>query len=459
MLVLVADCHGRIIQFPLKEEYSEVTVGSLPENLVSLPYKGVSRRHFALIRQDDGWLLKDLGSTNGTRLNGTKVKEAKIKPEDSILAGVVEFKVKESETELFLLQPGTGNESPPFRTRTDKFGDIETTLHESMFASHKLVFPPGMIPGQSTQMMNIYQHIHSLADSDVNVLFFGETGTGKEMFAHMLHSSGKRSTGPFIAVNCAAIPSELLEAELFGIGEKVATDVTSRKGKIELADQGTLFLDELGAFPISLQAKVLRAIEERIITRVGEHRGKAIDFRLICAMNEDPAELIQSGKLREDLYHRVATIEILIPPLRERMEDIPQLIVGVLQQISKRENKPVGGISKRLFTSLQAYSYPGNVRELVNLLSSILALAHPGEILDVHLAPGRLLQEGGKTPPDHIFDEDSLDLRQRVDEISKRLIMRALNLHNWNMSASAKSLGVTRFGLRKMMKRLGIPLK
>lgn len=459
MLVLVADCHGRIIQFPLKEEYTEVTVGSLPENLVSLPYKGVSRHHFSLIRQTNGWILKDLGSTNGTRLNGSKVTEATIKPDDSILAGVVEFKVKESETELFLLPPTRENEAFSHKNRTDKFGDIESTLQQNIFSSHKLVFPTGMIPGQSTQMMNIYQQIHSLADSDVHVLFIGETGTGKEMFARMLHASSKRCAGPFIAVNCAAIPSELLEAELFGIGEKVATDVTARKGKMELADDGTLFLDELGAFPVTLQAKVLRALEEKIITRVGEHRGNAIDFRLICAMNEDPKELIQSGKLREDLYHRVATVEILIPPLRERMEDIPQLIVGVLQQISKREHKSVGGISKRLFTALQAYSYPGNVRELVNLLSSIVALAHPGEILDVHLAPGRLLQEGAKLPPDRIFDEDSLDLRQRVDEISKKLITRALNLNNWNMTAAARSLHVTRFGLRKMMKRLGIPLK
>jgi transcriptional regulator with PAS, ATPase and Fis domain len=279
MLVLVADCHGRIIQFPLKEEYSEVTIGSLPENLISLPYKGVSRRHFSLIRQNDGWLLKDLGSTNGTRLNGSKVKEATIKPDDSILAGVVEFKVKESDTELFLLQTSKGNEQAIQTNRTDRFGDIETGLQQGIFASHKLIFPSGMIPGQSSQMMNIYQRIHSLADSDVNVLFIGETGTGKEMFARMLHSSGKRSTGPFIAVNCAAIPSELLEAELFGIGEKVATDVSSRKGKIELADHGTLFLDELGAFPISLQAKVLRAIEEKIITKIGEHRGNAVDFR------------------------------------------------------------------------------------------------------------------------------------------------------------------------------------
>ena len=460
MLVLVADVYGRTIQFLLTEEYNEITVGSLQENQIHLPYKGVSRHHFSLIRTGTNWLLKDLESTNGTRLNGSLVKESSIKPDDVIHAGIVEFKVRELETQKLLKLPIEKSQSR-HSDSTDKVGDVASSLQDSIFASNKVVFPQGMIPGKSQRMMEIYQRIHSLANSDVNVLLMGETGTGKEMFAHMLHLSGSRAPGPFIAVNCAAIPSELLETELFGIGEKVATDVSQRKGKIQLADQGTLFLDELGAFPIGLQAKVLRAIEEKAVTRVGESRPITVDFRLISAMNEDPQQLIQSGKLREDLYHRIATVEILIPPLRERKEDIPLLLVGLMQQISKKEKKAVAGISKQLFSMLAGYSYPGNVREMINLLSSIIALAHPGELLDLHLAPGKLLQQGSNARDDFDLElnEDSIDLRKKLDDLSRTLTMRALNLHDWNLTAAAKSLKMSRFGLRKMMKRLDIPLE
>jgi transcriptional regulator with PAS, ATPase and Fis domain len=307
--------------------------------------------------------------------------------------------------------------------------------------------------------VEIFQRVQSLIDSDVNVLLIGETGTGKEMFAQTLHHSGKRSRGPFIAINCAAIPSELIEAELFGIGEKVATDVEKRTGKIVLANHGTLFLDELSSFPVALQSKILRVIEEKKVTPVGMSVPVEIDFRLICATNETPGELIASGKLREDLYHRIGTVELEIPPLRERKEDLPLLIIGLLQQICKKEKKTIAGISDELFQSLISYSYPGNIRELLNLLSSMVALAHPGEMLDLHLAPGRFM----KSEPDNVnresetyFSGGSVDLREKVDETSRDWILRALHLNNWNISAAARSLKITRFGLQKMMKRLDI---
>jgi two-component system response regulator PilR (NtrC family) len=460
MLTLVADVYGRTIQFLLTEEYDEITVGALQDNLIHLPYKRVSRHHFSVVRDGSNWHLKDLGSTNGTRLNGSLVKESILKPDDVIYAGIVEFKVQELDSNKFVKIPTGELEKSPSQ-KTDKVGDFAKSVQESIFASSQIVFPPGLIPGKSQGMIDIYQRVHSLADSDVPVLLTGETGTGKEMLAHMLHLSGKRASGPFIAVNCAAIPSELLETELFGIGEKVATDVSQRKGKIALADRGTLFLDELGAFPIGLQAKILRAIEEKKVTRIGEHQPVAVDFRLISAMNEDPTDLINSGKLRQDLYHRVAASEISIPPLRERKDDIPLLLIGLMQQISKKERKPVAGISKQLFSLLCGYSYPGNVREMTNLLGSMIALAHPGEILDLHLAPGKLLQQGTKIEAEFEtgLQEGSLDLRKKLDDLSRTLTMRALNLHDWNLTAAAKALGISRFGLRKMMKRLEIPIE
>ncbi|MCI0602799.1 sigma 54-interacting transcriptional regulator [bacterium] len=460
MLLLVADCFGRTIQFPLTDDYQEVMVRSLPESHIYLPYKGVSRCHFSLTRIGNDWILTDSGSTNGTRLNGVKIEKSIIKPNDLIHVGIVELKVLESDVNRLIRIPAEEAESGK-ADRTDRVSALEPALKGSIFVSRKLVFPDGMIPGKSSAMMSIYQQMHSLAESDVSVLLIGETGTGKEMFARMLHASGKRASGPFIVVNSAAIPAELFEAELFGIGEKVATDVSKRKGKFELAHEGTFFLDELGAFPIACQAKLLRSLEEKAITRIGEHHPIKVDFRLISAMNEDPQELIQSGRLREDLYHRLTTVELLIPPLRERRDDIPGLILGTLRQISKKEKKPIAGISKQLFSLLAAYSYPGNIRELVNLLSSIVALAHPGEILDLHLAPGKLLQQGANKSPasDPDLAEDSIDLRGQMDALSRKLVLRALNLHDWNMTDTAKSLRITRFGLRKMMKRLNIPTK
>ncbi len=385
--------------------------------------------------------------------------ESPIKSQDVIHAGIVEITIAESEDANLVHLPNEKASKRP-ENQTDKVGGFDEELQESIFASSKIIFPEGTIPGKSERMLEIYQKIHSLADSDVSVLLIGETGTGKEMFARMLQLSGKRSTGPFVAVNCAAIPSELFEAELFGIGEKVATDVHGRKGKIELANKGTLFLDELGAFPIALQAKILRAIEERAVTPVGEPRPVPVDFRLISATNEDPQDLIRTGKLREDLYHRVAAVEIEIPPLRERSEDIPYLLLGLLQQISKKEKKPIAGISKKLLSLLTRYPYPGNIRELMNILNSMIALAHPGELLDLHLVPAKLVQQGPDfQAPEIDLSQSSLDLHGKLDELSKTLILRALHLQNWNITAAAKNLRITRFGLRKMMKRLGIPDK
>lgn len=310
-------------------------------------------------------------------------------------------------------------------------------------------------------MLDIYQKIHALADSDVSVMLIGETGAGKEIFARTLHLSGKRAGGPFVAVNCAAIPEELAEAELFGIGEKVATDVKERKGKFAVANGGTLFLDELSAFPIGLQAKILRALEERIVYPVGEHKGILVDFRVISATNMDPQELISTQRLREDLYHRVAAMEISIPPLRERKEDLRMLVSGVLQQISKREAKPVSGLSRRLFAMLYSYSYPGNIRELVNILSAMVALAHRGEILDVHLAPGKLSEakQARHELNGTVRMDSPQDLHAQIDAYSRRLILEALNNCQWNLSQTSKALKVSSFGLRKMMKRLDIPLK
>ena len=204
----------------------------------------------------------------------------------------------------------------------------------------------------------------------------------------------------------------------------------------------------------------MRALEERVIYPVGEHKGIPVNFRMISATNMDPQELISTQRLREDLYHRVAAVEILIPPLRERKEDLKMLVSGLLQVISKREAKPISGLSRRLFAMLYSYSYSGNIRELVNILSAMVALAHRGEILDVHLAPENFPKEKKRKKCEGTVRMDSPhDLHVQIDAYSRRLILEALTNCQWNISQTAKALKVSPFGLRKMMKRLDIPLK
>jgi transcriptional regulator with PAS, ATPase and Fis domain len=453
MLILIADLHGQKLHFPLREDLTEFTAGSQPENDFHLPYKGVSRRHFSITKNKQDWVLRDLESTNGTKHNGEKITEAVLHEGDQIQAGVVQFEVRLSEEGLLVL----GNEKESEGTDKTRTAELSGSLSsEVSYSFPKLNFPEGMVPGASPAMLATYQKLSSVVDSDINVLLIGETGTGKEMIAKLLQLSGKRSKGPFITVNCAAIPSDLVESELFGIGERVATNVNQRKGKIVLADEGTLFLDELNAFPLPLQAKLLRAIEEKLIYPLGENKPVPVDFRLIAATNQNPEDLIRSQNLREDLYHRVAGLEITLPPLRDRKKDLDPLIVGLLRSISKREKKSIAGVSKNLLSLLQNYSYPGNVRELVNLLASMVALAQPGEMLDVHLAPGKLLKHGSNVAGIKVSEGKPLNLHDAVDEYTKKLILEALEQNDWNFTRTAKQLGITHFGLRKMMRRLGI---
>jgi len=459
MLTLIADCFGRSILFPLREDFPEIRGGSLPDNTIYLPYKGVSRHHFSIKKEASQWMLRDLASKNGTMLNGKQITEIAIKTGDVIQAGIIQLTVKSAQQEV---QPLQFSETQSLRREpeTDRVGHVPFVDGENIFSFQKLKFPDGFIPGKSAAMENVLQKMQAIADSDVNVLLIGETGVGKEMFAQTLHQSGKRSNGAFVAVNCAAIPVDLAEAELFGIGEKVATNVSRRKGKMVLAHQGTLFLDELSSLPEGLQSKILRGIEDHAIYPVGEHQPHISDFRLISATNLDPKDLISKGKLRPDLYHRIATVEILIPPLRDRKGDLELLIMGLLQNLSKKESKYIPGISQRLFATLHDYSYPGNVRELRNILSSMVALAHPGEVLDLHLLPEKVRDRNIEEDMEKVIQTDltkaSIHLHETVDEVTRKLIQHALKLHQGNITRAANYLNVTPFGMRKMMKRLGI---
>jgi transcriptional regulator with PAS, ATPase and Fis domain len=407
-------------------------------------------------------MLRDEGSTNGTLLNGKNVKKASLSSGDVIQIGMIRLEVFEEENQNapILLRDVSDNK---VQTRTDRV-DLSSsqTNHASSpnYFFPKFVFPDGFLIGSSPIMLKICERLHSLVDSDVNILFVGETGTGKEMFARLLHLSGKRASRPFIAVNCAAIPSDLIEAELFGIGEKVATDVKERKGKFLAADGGTLFLDELEAFPMNLQAKVLRAVEEKACTPVGETNPVRCDFRLLSATNEEPNELIRSNRFREDLYHRLATVEVRLPSLKERKEDLTELILGMLSRIAAQESKRFAGVSQRLMALLLNYPYPGNLRELNNILRAMVALGHNGEMLDVHLIPEKLFQQKtGDTLDDMIqenLQKNSFDFKELSEQMDRKVIQSILDRHQGNVKKAAEQMNISEFGLRKKMRRLGI---
>ena len=314
---------GRSVGFPFGDGGRAINAGAHPDNDIVLPFRGISRFHFTLVREDGSWVLRDLESRNGTRVNGERIRERALVLGDRIAVGVVELVVQEApqwrEDYVPVRRPSLKAVTP---ADTEEVGVLPIGGREEFFFFPNLTFPEGMVLGCSARILEVYQQMNAVARSSAPVFLVGETGVGKEMFARTLHLSGKRSAGPFVAVNCAALPQELLESELFGIGKRVATSVDERVGKMVMAGGGTLFLDEINAFSPALQPKILRALEERSVTPVGTGTPVPTDFRLIAASSIEPETLIRTGALREDLYHRLAALEVRVPPLRERPEDL-----------------------------------------------------------------------------------------------------------------------------------------
>lgn len=243
------------------------------------------------------------------------------------------------------------------------------------------------IIGSSKAMQHIYETIESVAESDANVLIYGESGTGKELVANAIHYRSLRAKKNFIKVNCAALPKELMESELFGHTKGAFTGATSEKiGLIGQAIGGSLLMDEIGEMPLELQPKLMRVLQERFYTRIGSEKPLAADFRLIAATNRDPGEAIQNGYLRKDLYYRINTIEIRVPPLRERPEDIQHLAECFLADFAARYHRPAQTISQQAYAQLFAYPWPGNVRELQNIMERAVLLSK-GEVIEINDLP------------------------------------------------------------------------
>jgi Nif-specific regulatory protein len=318
----------------------------------------------------------------------------------------------------------------------------------------KKEFAAAAILGQSAAIQKVLSQIRNFAKSEANVLIYGETGTGKELVARAIHFNSKRADGPFLGINCTAIPENLVEAEFFGIEPGTATGVKKRVGLFEQANGGTLFIDEVGDMPANMQAKLLRALQERSLRRVGGDREIAVDVRVVAATNKSLANAIRENRFREDLYYRLAVLELHIPPLRERREDVALLAKNFLTQFERRVGRQIAGMSLDLIHALEAYDWPGNVRELENEIERLVTLAEDGQILQrEHLSAKFARMKETKT----VGDKKSFaKLRDAIDDLEKQMLAEALEKFHGNKSQMARALGLSRLGLQRKMERLGL---
>ncbi len=327
----------------------------------------------------------------------------------------------------------------------------------------ELVFPEGYQPGNSTAAAALYRQLGILRKGDIPVLIYGETGVGKEQVARILHASSSRHDGPFLAINCSAIPAELLEAELFGIGRAVATGVEARPGIFELARRGVLLLDEIGEMPLALQSKLLRVLQEKEIHPVGGKPHK-INVRILAATNANITDMMETGRLRRDLYYRLSGYSLEVPPLRHCARDVPRLVDHFLQIFSGELEVPIPGLTPRARWLLRYYSWPGNVRELENEVRRLVYQASDGRIVDssmlspaIQEAIDREAAPGSRAPQKQKDTvQDSLALAPRVSAYEARLIRETLVRSGGNQTRAAQLLGLSRNGLLKKMKRLGV---
>ncbi|PIV21860.1 MAG: hypothetical protein COS40_06710 [Deltaproteobacteria bacterium CG03_land_8_20_14_0_80_45_14] len=312
--------------------------------------------------------------------------------------------------------------------------------------------------GKSPQMLKIYDLIETVSQTDTTVLINGESGTGKELVANAIHFRSLRKNGPFIKVNCAALPETLLESELFGHEKGAFTGaLKQRKGRFEMADGGTLFLDEIGDISFGVQVKLLRVLQERQFERVGGNETLSVDVRLICATQRDLKEEIQKGTFREDLYYRLNVVPVILPPLRERREDILLLADHFVDRFSKKMGKEIVGLSKDAKTLLLRYPYPGNIRELENMVERAAALIK-GKVIQAEDLPEEIC--GGETPVRNICEKirASKPLSSATRFFEKEYIQSVLEKTKGKKGQAAEILGISRKTLWEKIKELKIEI-
>ncbi|NUO78707.1 sigma-54-dependent Fis family transcriptional regulator [candidate division KSB1 bacterium] len=300
--------------------------------------------------------------------------------------------------------------------------------------------------GQSEAMREVYRLIEAVAKSDTTVLITGASGTGKELVARAIHQRSNRRDQAFVAMNCSALPADILENELFGHEKGAFTGaLTEKPGCFELADRGTLFFDEIGEMPFELQAKLLRALEERKFRRLGGRKEISVDVRIISATNRDVREAVREKTLREDLFYRLAVVEVELPPLRERLGDLALLVENFIKHYSEKSGKKITGIARAAFEILLRHTWPGNVRELRNVIERAVILCSGRQITPADLPKHLVKQESS--------NELSISIGTTVEEAERQLILRTLEAHNNNKTHAAETLGISLKTLHNKLER------
>jgi len=386
-----------------------ITVGSGSANHLVVEHPTVSRNHLRVELRAGGVWVEDLGSTNGTRFQGASVQQLMVPIGATLVIGNAELLVEPADQAELAVLGGLSSRSPA--------------------------------------MQRAIKALAKSAISDVTVLLEGETGVGKEVAARALHGASRRASGPFQVVDCGALPRELAAAELFGHAKGAFTGAEKdRMGALEAASAGTLFLDEVGELPLDLQPLLLRALESREIRRVGETEVRKIDVRVIAATNRNLIEESEAGRFRRDLLHRLSVLQLRLPPLRERKEDIPLLARAILEELPSAQGFTLGPETLRAFTG---YRWPGNVRELRNLLSRAVALQDSPQLV----LPGGGAASGAPK-------EESLEYHEArknaLDAFEKDFVLQVLRKYEGNVSRAAKESGIDRVYLHKLIKKHGI---
>src|SRR5215471_2310962 len=313
----------------------------------------------------------------------------------------------------------------------------------------------GRLVGSSTKMQEIFRLTEMVAPSTASVLITGASGTGKELVARTIHDLSPRRNKPFVPINCAAIPETLIESEIFGHEKGAFTGALERRtGCFELAEGGTLLLDEIGEMPVATQAKLLRVLEDRKLRRLGSKVETPVDVRVLAATNKVPEEAVSDGHLRGDLYYRLNVFNIHMPPLREHKEDIPAIVDSMLRDMNEKHGRQVVGINDEMLARLMAYDWPGNVRELRNTVERAVILCGEGYLESRHLPPGF-----GTKPVKQMLDQDTnliqVEVGTTVDEAERRLILKTLESTNNNKTKAAEILGISLKTLHNKLKEYG----
>lgn len=353
--------------------------------------------------------------------------------------GATDFILKPWQNEKLVATISTAIRLKKSYNEVDKLRKAKQMLEEQISQPFRDII------GQSASLKEVFSLIDKVAKTDANVLILGENGTGKELVARAIHQNSLRKDNSFVAVDMGAITETLFESELFGHKKGAFTDAREdRPGRFELANHGTLFLDEIGNLSMNLQSKLLSALQSRLVTRVGSNQSMEVDIRLICATNMPLHQMVKEGKFRQDLLYRINTVEITIPPLCERIDDIPALAIHFLSYYSKRYHKEVLTISPEAINKLKKYPWPGNVRELQHSIERAVIMADSNQLQESDFLFNRKGNESSSL--------DTLNL----DEVEKSAVVKAIQLHGGNISKAADELGLTRASLYRRMEKYGL---